>query len=150
MGLLRHFHGMCHPDKGQAVFAVEVQHQVNNLLAGHAVQRPGWLVGPDDRRHSGQSASNRKALALASAHLCRAMPRPVKEPDQLDACPGSCASVPGRNATHQQRKLDIFQPCQDGQQIVGLEHKTHFAGAKRRQLPIGKRADILPGNLNCA
>src|SRR5215467_8998455 len=102
MGLPRHFYGMSDPDKGQSVFAVEAQHQINNLLAGGAVQCPGRLVGPDNRGHRCQSAGNGETLALASAHLRRAMVCPIEKAHPLHTCPGSRACLSGGDTTYQQ------------------------------------------------
>ena len=78
MGLLSHFQRMCDPYKGQSVLPVEREHQIDDLLAGCAIEGSGWFVRPDDGGNGRQGACNGKTLALASAHFGGAMPCPIR------------------------------------------------------------------------
>ena len=58
---------------------VELEHEVEDLLAGLTVQRTRWLIGPDERGSGREGAGNGKTLALASAHFSGTVPPPIEE-----------------------------------------------------------------------
>src|SRR5215469_10389052 len=91
MSLLRHLECVCDPDECEMLLAIELQHQIDNLLASFAIERARWFIGPDQSRLRCQGTRNRDALPLASRKLSRTMASPVEQPNLFESGKGTCA-----------------------------------------------------------
>jgi hypothetical protein len=136
-GVVRHHHD------GLAVLAVERLQQVEDLVAGLAVEVARRLVAEQQRRVGDDGARDADALLLAARELPRVVPRgrPGRRPS------ARCHALPAlglRQLRQQQRQLDVPLGGQHRQQVVELEHEADVLRAPRESRPPDSRSMSVP------
>ena len=129
-----------HHDDGLAVVAVERLQQVENLVAGLAIEIARGLVAQQQRRIGDDGARDADALLLAAGELTRIVLGAIGQPDdfQRDARPLSPLRL--RQLRQQQRQLDVPLGRQHGQEVVELEDEADVLRAPLRELTAAQRA----------
>ena len=130
-------------DDGLAVLAVERLQQVEDLVAGLAVEVAGRLVAEQQRRVGDDGARDADALLLAAGELPRIVLRAVGEPDDLQrdrrrACAArpSTASSAAAAARRSSRPSAPAAGCRAGR-------RSRCAATRQRDSwPPLKRADV--------
>ncbi len=137
-----------HHDDRLAVVAVQRLEQVENLVAGLAIEIARRLVAKQQRRIGDDRAGDADALLLAARELPRIVVGPLAEPDDrqrgLHALPAVC----GSQLRQQQRELDVARRRQHRQQVVHLEDEPDVPRAPGRELAARERVDAIAGNLD--
>ena len=111
-----------------ALLAVQVKHQLHDLLAGRKVQAAGGLVGQQNRWVYDKGAGQGHALLLATAKHLGVRRQPLRQADAGQHVSGCLSRVLA--GCQLQRQHDVFQRRQVAQQLKALEHKAHLAGAQ--------------------
>jgi hypothetical protein len=65
------FHGVRYDDKGHALFAIQLDKQLAELLSGSMIERAGRFVGQKQAWAVNQSANDSHALAFATGQFAR-------------------------------------------------------------------------------
>ena len=117
-------------DQAIAALGVELEQQVDNLVAGRRVEIAGRLVGEEERGAIAQGAGDGDALLFAAGEFRGPVMQPRAEADAIEQIGGvgrvALAREPGG-------ELDIFQRGEFGEKMVGLEHETDGEIAPRRE-----------------
>src|SRR5579883_91754 len=118
-------------DQSCAALGAQLEHQIDDGLAGRLVEIAGRLVGDEDGRPRRQGPRQRDALLLAAGKLGGVMPEPPGETDRRELGFGAFECV-GR-AGKLQRSGDVLQRRQGRDQMKGLEDDADPGAAKLRQ-----------------
>ena len=111
---------------------LNLEQQVDDLLAGRAVQVAGRLVGEQDRRIVGQRARDRHALLLAARQLRRIVMAAIARARLRRAAPRP-ARRRRRHAGDLHRHEHVLERGQRRQQMEELEHEPDARAAQPRQ-----------------
>ena len=122
-------------DDGMAV-SVERTQDFHDVSAGGGIQVPGWLVGEQDRRVRRDRTGDGDPLLLAAGHFGGTVPYPVAQSHAFEALPRGSAALFTADAAVDQRKLDVFQCGQAGDEVEALENKADLPVAYGRKLMI--------------
>ena len=125
-----------------AVIAVERLQQVEDLVAGLAIEIAGRLVAQQQRRVGDDGARDADALLLTARQLARIVLRAIGEPDDLQRDRDALPPLGLRQLRQQQRQLDVPLGRQHRQQVVELKHEADVLRAPPRQLAAAERADL--------
>ncbi len=123
-----------HHDDRLAVVAVERLQQVEDLVAGLAIEIAGRLVAEQQRRVGDDRAGDADALFLAARQLPRivvARARRARRPTAPSA--RACLRSADRQLRQQQRQLDVARRGQHRQQVVQLEDEADVPRAPGRR-----------------
>ena len=111
--------------------AIDVEQQVDDVVAGAAVEIAGRLVGEQDRRIVGERAGDRHALLLAARQLRRIVMAAVRSPTSASS---ASARAPGiRRAGNLHRHQHVLAGRQRRQQVEELEDEADPLAAQPRQ-----------------
>ena len=134
MRIVRHHHDRL------AVLAVERLEQVEDLVAGLAIEIARRLVAEQQRRIGDDRARDADALLLAAGELPRIVIHRAREADDAQRHLHALAAVCLRQLRQQQRQLDVARGGQHRQQVVELEDE---ADVPRRAMRESSPPDIL-------
>ncbi len=126
-------------DDGLAVLAVERLEQVEDLVAGLAIEIARRLVAQQQRRIGDDGARDADALLLAARQLPRIVFGAVREADDLQRDRDALAALGLRQLRQEQRQLDVALGGQHRQQVVELKDEADVLRAPARQ-PAAARA----------
>src|SRR5436190_8567793 len=134
LGIVRHQH---HRRRAPAI---DVDEQVDDLVAGAGIEVAGRLVGEQDRGLVGEGARDRHALLLASRELRRIVMAPRPEADLGQELIGADARIglPGDLERH----AHVLPRGQRGQQVKELEDEADALAAEPRELVFRQRGDV--------
>ena len=134
LGALRGVRIVRHHDDRLAVLAVERLQQVEDLVAGLAIEVAGRLVAQQQRRIGDDRAGDADALLLAAGELARVVLRAVAEADDVErGRRRACVRSRLRQLGQQQRQLDVLARGQHRQQVVELEDEADVPRAPARR-----------------
>ena len=112
--------------------------QVHDLYRGVRVQGAGRLVRHEDVRIVHQGAGNGYPLHLAAGHLVGLFVKLIPKPHLLQGFLGPGLTLRRANAGKGQRQLHIGKHRLMGDQVIGLEYKTHRVVAVGIPVAVGK------------
>src|SRR5262249_9196297 len=92
-----------HHDDGLLVFAVEGLQQIEDLVAGLAIEVAGRLVAEQQRRVGDDRARDADTLFLAAGELARVVVHPFAETDRAQRYLDALAALRLRQLREQQR-----------------------------------------------
>src|ERR1035438_10265394 len=125
-------------DDGLAVLAVQRLEQVQNLVAGLAVEIASGLVAEQQGRIGDNGAGDSYALLLPAGKLAREMSRALRQPnDRQRRCNMSFPLCLGQ-VREQQRQFHVPLGRKHREQVVKLEDEADMPCAPCRQLAIGQ------------
>ena len=138
-------------DDRLAVLAVERLQQVEDLVAGLAIEVAGRLVAEQQRRVGDDRARDADALLLAAGELPRdsASSRSARPTTDSATC-DALAPLGLRQLGQQQRQLDVSRRGQHRQQVVELEDEADVARPPPRQLAAGQLVDAIAADVDRA
>ena len=117
--------------QGGAVLGLQVEQQVDDLMAGLAVQIAGRLVGQQQVGRRSEGAGERGALLLAAGELTGVVGQAVAEADRLETLGRAVEGVgpPGEF----QGNGDVLQRRHGRHQVEVLKHDAHGITAEAGQ-----------------
>ncbi len=124
---------------GLAVLLVERRQQVEDLVAGLAVEVAGGLVGQQQRRVGDDGAGDADALLLAARELARIVFGAVGQAHDVEGDGHPLLALGLRQVGEQQRQLDVALGGQHRQQVVELEDEADVVRAPARELAAAER-----------
>ena len=104
--------------------AIEPLHQIEDLACRLGVEITRRFVRDDQRRVSGDGASNRDSLLLATGELARVVMRAVAQADDLQRGLDVLATFASRQRSQRQRQLDVLERREDWDQVVKLKDEA--------------------------
>ena len=120
--------------------AIDVEQQLDDLLAGLAVEVAGRLVGEQERRIVGQRAGDRDALLLAAGELRRIVMAAVGKADFGEQ---RVARAPGvARAGNLHRHEHVLERGQRRQQVKELKDEADALAAETRERVFVERRDV--------
>ena len=130
-------------DDRLAVLAIERLQQLEDLVAGLAIEVAGRLVAEQQRRVGDDRARDADALLLAAGELARVVLRAVGQADDLERDRRARLRRSRlRQLREQQRQLDVALGGQHRQQVVELEDEADVLRAPLRQRAAAERRSI--------
>src|SRR5437660_7208348 len=117
-------------DNSQAVTAVQVAEQLDDLAPGSGVEVSGRLIGQQDARLIDQGTGDGGTLHLAAGQFARPMPEPLAQADsfqEFHAPPPqwlTLAQPAPRGMLDHLRHQDVFERIELRQQVVELEDEA--------------------------
>src|ERR1043166_4908064 len=137
-------------DDGLAMLAIERLKQIQNLVAGFAVQIARGFVAEQQSRVGDNRARDAHSLLLAPGELAGIMSCAMGQAD--DAQRGRHVIFPlGLSQVRQeQRQLHVALRREPRKQVVGLEDKADVPGAPGGELALGQVAHLLPREADAA
>lgn len=109
-------------DDGDAFFAVEGFHELDNFLTGFGVEVSGGFIGEDDAGRVGEGSGDGDALLLSAREFEGFIVEPVAEADALEDVGGFLDGVFAAVATKCHREHDILQGAHDSDEVEGLKN----------------------------
>ena len=137
-----------HEHQRRLARAVDVEQQLDDLVAGGAVEIAGRLVGEQDRRIVRQRARDRDALLLAARELRRIVMAALGRARPPRAAP-SRAPRGLRHAGDLHRHQDVLERGQRRQQVEELEDEADARAAQPRQRVLVERGDVDAVDARC-
>src|SRR6266508_1738920 len=132
-----------HEDHGVAM-TVELLEELEHLGTCLGIERPGRLVGQQDRRVVRQRPRDRDALPLPAREHRRQDVGLLRDADALQELHCSLAPLPARDARVEQRQLDVARNRGLRKQVVVLEHEADLLIAdsceRRARQPLDRLA----------
>ena len=119
---------------------MEIDQQLDDLLAGGRVEIAGGLVGQEQPRSAADGARDGHALLLTPRELDGVVVRATGEADLGEQRSGALERV--GLAGQLERDRDVLESGERGDQVVGLEHKPDFAPAQQRHFVLAKVRDV--------
>jgi acyl-CoA thioesterase I len=126
--------------EGGAVPGAQIEHEVDHLAAGVAVEIAGWLVGEQQLRLDDEGARQRHALLLAARQLLGIMQQAVREPDGLQRVARPRRGVAPSGELERDR--DIFQRVHHRHEAKGLEDDADRATSPQSERILVEGAEI--------
>jgi len=119
-------------DQRGALDTVQVQQQVEDVLAVGGVEVAGRLVGQDDGRAQDKGARQRNALLLAAGELHRIMVESRRETHRVQQLPGAVQTVlPAAGVVVEfVGQQHIFQRGERRDELVALKDKADRLAAQ--------------------
>ena len=111
-------------DDRLAVLLVERGEQVEDLVAGLAIEIAGGLVAEQQRRVGDDRPGDADALLLAARELPRIVLGALGQPDDVQRDRHPLLALGLRQVGEQQRQVDVALGGEHRQQVVELEHEA--------------------------
>ena len=128
-------------DEGHPARLMQVEKEVDDLVAVHAVEIAGRLISEDQVWPVDDAPRDGDALAFAAGQLVRQMRRACGEADGLKRGFGAALALIAVDASAKGGDLDILIRRQGREQVEVLEHDADLGAAQRRPFP--RRRDRL-------
>ena len=139
-----------HHDDGLAVIAIERLEEIENLVAGLAIEVARRLVAEEQRRIGHDRARDADALFLAAGQLTREVIHAVAKPDDRQRTSTRLRRSALPSLVSSSGSSTFRAARQHGQQVVELEHEADVAGAPRRQFAPGQLVDAVAAHADRA
>ena len=124
-----------------AVIAIERLQQVEDFVAGLAIEVARRLVAEEQRRVGHDRARDADALFLTAGELARIVLRAIGQADDLQRDADALAALGLAELRQEQRQLDVALGRQHRQQVVELEDEADVARAPLRQRAAAQLVD---------
>lgn len=109
----------------------------------HRIEVPGRFVGEDELRRVDEAAGNAGPLLLSAGKLCRTVIEALPQADQFGQFAHAAVVFGGDVAPIGERRGDILEDRQLGDQIVCLEDEADPFGPNRRQGIVVQFRDVV-------
>src|SRR5712691_2934299 len=125
-------------------FLVQAREEVHDFHACVRVERPGWLVGEEDRRMIDKSACNGHTLTLSAGQFIRPVHYAIGKIHGGKRLLSHLVPSSGTDAAINQWQFHVMQRSCAGEQVEGLKYKPDFLIAYARKLIVVHFRYILP------
>jgi hypothetical protein len=116
--------------------------QLQNLLAGFAVERTGGFIGEEKERFVDQGAGDADALLLAAGKLHGTMIESIFQSDAVGEFDGALTPLAGRDSEVEHRHFQIFDNRELLNEIEILKNKTDASTADFAEAVIVEKTGV--------
>ena len=131
-------------DQDGVALLVQLGEELEHLVAGLLVERPGRLVGEEHGRTIGERPGDRDPLSLPAGELGGEDVRLLRDTDLLEEVQGSLPTLLARDARVEHRELDVAQHRRLREEVVLLEDEPDLLVADEREVASRESLDPLP------
>src|SRR6185369_11838700 len=111
---------------------IQIAHQIDELSGVLRVEICRRLISQDQRGMMNDGACDGDPLALAAGEQVRTVMGAGGETDAFKSFANPFAAVGRADTLNEQRELNIFTGCEDGNEIEGLKNETDRFAAQLR------------------